>query len=204
MRRDLFHYFDTDVQTVYKAYLDVLRAKPFGKEPGQTPYRLLSFGIGYSFKHSEAEAIDVLLGWLYESKAFWIVLAALFFGISFLLSALFLSSFNKAKRTEFVTLLTMGAKKRDVRRVLVGESLFSIGIPSLGALLACIVGWTVAGHAIAESSALGASASLFGWVSSGIGALLCALVILGISLLSSFSIVRKPLAVGLREGRHES
>ena len=161
-------------------------------------------GIGYSFQHSEAEAIDVLLGWLYESKAFWIVLAALFFGISFLLSALFLSSFNKAKRTEFVTLLTMGAKKRDVRRVLVGESLFSIGIPSLGALLACIVGWAVAGHAIAESSALGASASLFGWVSSGIGVLLCALVILGISLLSSFSIVRKPLAVGLREGRHES
>lgn len=52
MRRDVFHYFDTDVQTVYKAYLDVLRAKPFGKEPGQTPYRLLSFGIGYSFKYN--------------------------------------------------------------------------------------------------------------------------------------------------------
>lgn len=50
MRRDLFHYFDADVETVYKAYLSILREKPFGKEPGQTPYSLLSFGIGFSFK----------------------------------------------------------------------------------------------------------------------------------------------------------
>ena len=50
MRRDLFHFYKGDVKTVYQAYLKVLRAQPFHKEPGQSPYTMLTFGLGFSFK----------------------------------------------------------------------------------------------------------------------------------------------------------
>lgn len=50
MRRDVFHHYDFDQKAVYEAYLKVLTNAPFNKKPDQTPYTLLSFGIGMSFK----------------------------------------------------------------------------------------------------------------------------------------------------------
>ena len=50
MRRDLYHYFKGDIESVYNAYVAVLRAEPFHKEPNLAPYSLISFGLGMSFK----------------------------------------------------------------------------------------------------------------------------------------------------------
>ncbi|MCR5348212.1 MAG: zinc ribbon domain-containing protein [Bacilli bacterium] len=50
MRRDLFHYYKGDVKTVFDAYYKILRQEPFRKEPTIIPNKLITFGIGFSFK----------------------------------------------------------------------------------------------------------------------------------------------------------
>ena len=52
MKRDLFHQYNTDIKLVYEAYLSVLKVDPFRKNPAETPYSLLSFGIGLSYKYN--------------------------------------------------------------------------------------------------------------------------------------------------------
>ena len=52
MRRDLYHYFNEQIETVFNAYAKVLSEPPFGKAPATTPYSMITFGIGYSFKYN--------------------------------------------------------------------------------------------------------------------------------------------------------
>ena len=52
MRRDVFHYYPTGVKETFDAYFQVLSAKPFKKKPSATPYSLIAFGIGFSFKYN--------------------------------------------------------------------------------------------------------------------------------------------------------
>jgi len=51
MKRDLFHYFEADVKTVYEAYVKAAKEK-FGKDCSATPYHTVSFGLNYSFKYN--------------------------------------------------------------------------------------------------------------------------------------------------------
>lgn len=51
MRRDLFHYFESDVKTVYATYVKAAKEK-FGKDCSETPYHTVSFGLNYSFKYN--------------------------------------------------------------------------------------------------------------------------------------------------------
>lgn len=51
MKRDLFHYFESDVKTVYAAYVKAAKEK-FGKDCSTTPYHTVSFGLNYSFKYN--------------------------------------------------------------------------------------------------------------------------------------------------------
>lgn len=51
MKKDLFHYFESDVKTVYAAYLKAAKEK-FGKDCSSTPYHTVSFGLNYSFKYN--------------------------------------------------------------------------------------------------------------------------------------------------------
>lgn len=51
MKRDLFHYFESDVKTVYAAYVKAAKEK-FGKDCSATPYHTISFGLNYSFKYN--------------------------------------------------------------------------------------------------------------------------------------------------------
>ena len=51
MKRDLFHYFEADVKTVYATYVKAAKEK-FGKDCSATPYHTVSFGLNYSFKYN--------------------------------------------------------------------------------------------------------------------------------------------------------
>lgn len=51
MKKDLFHYFDADVPSVYTAYLKAAKEK-FGKECNITSYHTISFRITYSVKYN--------------------------------------------------------------------------------------------------------------------------------------------------------
>ena len=51
MKKDLFHYFEADVKTVYAAYVKAAKEK-FGKDCSVTPYHTVSFGLNYSFKYN--------------------------------------------------------------------------------------------------------------------------------------------------------
>lgn len=51
MRKDLFHYFEADVKTVYEAYVRAANEE-FGKACSETPYHTISFGLNYSFKYN--------------------------------------------------------------------------------------------------------------------------------------------------------
>lgn len=51
MKRDLFHYFESDVKTVYAAYVKAAEEK-FGKDCSSTPYHTVSFGLNFSFKYN--------------------------------------------------------------------------------------------------------------------------------------------------------
>lgn len=51
MKKDLFHYFEADVKTVYAAYVKAAKEK-FGKDCSSSPYHTLSFGLNYSFKYN--------------------------------------------------------------------------------------------------------------------------------------------------------
>lgn len=51
MKRDLFHYFEADVKTVYETYVKAAKEK-FGKDCSATPYHTVSFGLNYSFKYN--------------------------------------------------------------------------------------------------------------------------------------------------------
>lgn len=51
MKRDLFHYFESDVKSVYETYVKAAKEK-FGKDCSATPYHTVSFGLNYSFKYN--------------------------------------------------------------------------------------------------------------------------------------------------------
>ncbi|MBO4540492.1 MAG: zinc ribbon domain-containing protein [Bacilli bacterium] len=50
MRRDVFHHYEEDLQTVFEAYASALEKPPFKKKPYVEPFEMITFGIGYSFK----------------------------------------------------------------------------------------------------------------------------------------------------------
>ncbi len=51
MKRDLFHYFESDVKSIYATYAKAAKEK-FGKDCSETPYHTISFGLNYSFKYN--------------------------------------------------------------------------------------------------------------------------------------------------------
>lgn len=51
MRRDVFHYFATDVPNVFNAYCQAVKEK-FGQTCTALPYHTLSFGLGFSFRYN--------------------------------------------------------------------------------------------------------------------------------------------------------
>jgi hypothetical protein len=51
MRRDLFHYFEADVKTVYNAYIQAIKEK-FGKDCEAEAYHTISFGLNASLKYN--------------------------------------------------------------------------------------------------------------------------------------------------------
>ena len=51
MKRDIFHYFESDVKTVYSAFLKAAKEK-FGKDCNAAPYHEVSFGLNFSLKYN--------------------------------------------------------------------------------------------------------------------------------------------------------
>ncbi len=52
MRRDVCYFFETDVKTLYNAYLKSAQQPPFEKSCNEEPYHTFSFGIGFTFKYN--------------------------------------------------------------------------------------------------------------------------------------------------------
>ena len=52
MRRDICYYFDTDVKTLYNAYLTAASSEPFGRDCKKEPYHTLTFGLNFSMKYN--------------------------------------------------------------------------------------------------------------------------------------------------------
>lgn len=52
MRRDICYYFDTDVKTLYNAYLTAATNEPFGRDCKKEPYHTLTFGLNFSMKYN--------------------------------------------------------------------------------------------------------------------------------------------------------
>ena len=51
MRREICHYFATDVPYVFKAYKQVIK-EIFNENCTETPYHTLSFSLGFSFRYN--------------------------------------------------------------------------------------------------------------------------------------------------------
>lgn len=51
MKRDIFHYFPTNVQDVFNAYHQTIQTK-FEKNVTATPYHTISFALGFSFRYN--------------------------------------------------------------------------------------------------------------------------------------------------------
>ena len=51
MRRDIFHYFDANIQDVFQAYQQTIQTK-FEKNVTATPYHTISFALSFSFRYN--------------------------------------------------------------------------------------------------------------------------------------------------------
>lgn len=52
MRRDVCYFFETDVITLYNAYLSAAKNEQFRRECSEEPYHTFSFGINFSMKYN--------------------------------------------------------------------------------------------------------------------------------------------------------
>lgn len=52
MRRDVCFYFESDVVSVYKAYIAAATNSQFRRECHEQPYHTFSFGVNFSFKYN--------------------------------------------------------------------------------------------------------------------------------------------------------
>ena len=52
MRRDVCHFYETDVVTVYEAYLAALGNDKFDRDCRKEPYHTLTFGRNFSVKYN--------------------------------------------------------------------------------------------------------------------------------------------------------
>lgn len=52
MQKDVMHFFNTDVKSVYMAYLAALQNQPFEKNCMQQPYHTLRFNLGFSLTYN--------------------------------------------------------------------------------------------------------------------------------------------------------
>lgn len=52
MRRDVCYQFNTDVQSLYDAYLKAAQNPPFGRSCKQEPYHTITFGLNFSMKYN--------------------------------------------------------------------------------------------------------------------------------------------------------
>ena len=51
MKRDIFHYFDANIQDVFNAYCKTIQTK-FEKNISATPYHTISFALSFSFRYN--------------------------------------------------------------------------------------------------------------------------------------------------------
>ena len=51
MKKDLFHYYEADLETVFNAYVSAVK-KQFGKDCSVKPFHTISFGLNFSFKYN--------------------------------------------------------------------------------------------------------------------------------------------------------
>ena len=52
MRRDVMHFFNADVRTVYQAYLTAAQNPPFSRNCEQKPFYSFQFGLNFSMKYN--------------------------------------------------------------------------------------------------------------------------------------------------------
>ena len=52
MRRDVMHFFNADVRTVYQAYLTAAQNPPFSRTCEQKPFYSFQFGLNFSMKYN--------------------------------------------------------------------------------------------------------------------------------------------------------
>lgn len=52
MRRDVMHFYNADVETVYQAYLTAAQNPPFGRTCEQKPFYSIQFGLNFSMKYN--------------------------------------------------------------------------------------------------------------------------------------------------------
>lgn len=52
MKRDVCYFFNTDVQSLYNAYLTAAKNPPFKRDCKEEPFHTITFGLNFSFKYN--------------------------------------------------------------------------------------------------------------------------------------------------------